>query len=74
MPYFFRKLVKMSQNLSPAEVVIGALRVKVGIEPFIKCIPSADSIRSVVSDMQRYAHRVQVSCLVKACPQNVLLG
>ena len=28
MPYFFRKLGKMSQNVSSAAVVIGALRVK----------------------------------------------
>ena len=28
MPCFFRKLGKMSQNLSSAAVVIGALRVK----------------------------------------------
>ena len=28
MPYFFRKFAKMSQNLSSAAVVIGALRVK----------------------------------------------
>ena len=28
MPYFFRKLGKMSQNLSSAAVVIGALRAK----------------------------------------------
>ena len=28
IPYFFRKLRKMSQNLSSAAVVIGALRVK----------------------------------------------
>ena len=27
-PYFFRKLGKMSQNLSSAAVVMGALRVK----------------------------------------------
>ena len=27
MPYFFRKLGKMSENLSSAAVVIGALRV-----------------------------------------------
>ena len=27
IPYFCRKLGKMSQNLSPAAVVIGALRV-----------------------------------------------
>ena len=30
MPYFFRKLGKVSQNLSSAAVVIGALRVKFG--------------------------------------------
>ena len=64
----------MSQNVPPAEVVIGTLRVNVGIEPVIKCIPSVDSIRAVVSDKQRYVHRVQVNCLVKACPQYVLLG
>ena len=64
----------MSQNLSPAEVVIGALRVNVGSEPVIKCIPSADSIKAVVSDKQRYVHRVLADCLVKACPQNVSLG
>ena len=29
MPYFFRKLGKMSQNLLSAAVMIGALRVKV---------------------------------------------
>ena len=28
MPYFFRKLGKMSENVSSAAVVIGALRVK----------------------------------------------
>ena len=28
IPYFFRKLRKMSQNLSSAAVVIGVLRVK----------------------------------------------
>ena len=28
IPYFFRKLRKMSQNLSSAAVVIGALKVK----------------------------------------------
>ena len=28
-PFFFRKLRKMSQNLSSAVVVIGALRVKI---------------------------------------------
>ena len=28
MPYFFRKLEKMSQNLSSALVVIGTLRVE----------------------------------------------
>ena len=28
IPYFFQKLVKLSQNLSSAAVVIGALRVK----------------------------------------------
>ena len=28
IPYFFRKLGKMSQNLSSAAVVIGAFRVK----------------------------------------------
>ena len=28
IPYFFRKLGKMSQNLSSVAVVIGALRVK----------------------------------------------
>ena len=28
IPYFFRKLGKMSQNLSSAAVVIGTLRVK----------------------------------------------
>ena len=28
IPYFFRKLGKMSQNLSSAAVVIGALRVR----------------------------------------------
>ena len=29
LPYFFQKLDKMSQNLSPAAVVIGALRVNI---------------------------------------------
>ena len=29
IPYFFRKLGKMSQNLSSAAVVIGPLRVEV---------------------------------------------
>ena len=29
IPYFFRKVGKMSQNLSSAAVVIGALRVNI---------------------------------------------
>ena len=31
IPYFFRKLGKMSENLSSAAVVVGALRVKATI-------------------------------------------
>ena len=36
IPYFCRKLRKMSQNLSSAAVVIGALRVKSVVDSYIK--------------------------------------
>ena len=39
MPYFCRKLRKMSQNLSSAAVVIGALRVNDQINWYSECVP-----------------------------------
>ena len=32
LPYFFRKLEKMSQNLSSAAVVLGTLRVSIVVD------------------------------------------